>query len=84
MAERPSIKLQFSDQFHLMRRRARVTQAEVADALGVSRMTVSTWETGASLPRLETIERISDYFRTALDDSDVEFRFSGSTTGSRA
>lgn len=39
------------------RRRAELTQADVASSLGVSRTSVTNWESGTATPRLETFLR---------------------------
>ena len=40
------------ERIHLLRRRAGLDQAELADRLGVSQSAVSAWELGESEPRL--------------------------------
>lgn len=37
-------------------------QAEIAHDLGISHQRLSTWTTGASLPRIGMIERLANYF----------------------
>ena len=62
------------------RKRAGLSQEELADRLGVTRQAVSKWETGKSVPDTENIRRMTavlavsaDYFlgsdSTATDDS---------------
>ncbi|WP_159634709.1 helix-turn-helix domain-containing protein [Erysipelothrix anatis] len=43
-------------------------QEDVADAIGVSRQTVSNWENNRSLPDLRSIVEISDIYQISLDD----------------
>lgn len=45
-----------------------LSQSEVADALGVSRQSVSKWETDASVPELEKLLALSDLFGITLDE----------------
>ena len=44
-----------------------VTQEEVAQSLSVSNKTVSTWETGASMPDLPRLVELARYYRTGTD-----------------
>ena len=44
-----------------------LSQEDLADALGVSRQSVSKWETDASVPELEKLLRLSDCFGVTLD-----------------
>lgn len=37
-----------------LREKAKLTQAELADVLGVKRVTVSQWERGENKPRIDT------------------------------
>lgn len=39
-----------------------LTQSEFASKLGVTKGTVSTWETGSRVPGLSTIEKICELF----------------------
>lgn len=41
-------------------RRKKMSQQELADALGINRIYVSQWENGHSVPPRETMERISE------------------------
>lgn len=43
------------------------TQEQVAEAVGVSRQTVSNWETGRSLPDVLSVIRLSDLYGVSLD-----------------
>ena len=44
-----------------------MTQEQAAEALGVSRQTVSNWETGKSYPDIVSVIRMSDLFDVSLD-----------------
>ena len=50
-------------------RRARgLSQDDVAEALGVSRQSVSKWENNASVPELEKLLALSGLFGVSLDE----------------
>ena len=44
-----------------------LSQGDLADALGVSRQSISKWETDASTPELEKLRRLSELFHISLD-----------------
>lgn len=45
-----------------------VSQDTLANALGVSRQSVSKWETDASVPELDKLIKLSEYFEISLDE----------------
>jgi transcriptional regulator with XRE-family HTH domain len=47
-----------ADMIFVARRRARLTQAELARRLGVPQSQVSRWERGAVAPSFETLQRV--------------------------
>ena len=49
------------------RNQAGLTQEQAAEALGVSRQTVSNWETGKSYPDIVSVIRMSDLYNVSLD-----------------
>ena len=49
------------------RNNAGMTQEQAAEALGVSRQTVSNWETGKSYPDIVSVIRMSDLYDVSLD-----------------
>ena len=51
-----------------LRRRAGLTQAELADRLYVTHQSVSKWETGAALPDITTLHALSRLMNVSLDD----------------
>ena len=57
-----------SKNLRIARKLRRVTQAELAAAVGVSRNTVSSWENGVTEPNLTALKTISDYLDVSLDD----------------
>ena len=44
------------------------SQEDLADALEVSRQSVSKWETDASTPELDKIVRLSEIFQVSIDE----------------
>lgn len=50
------------------RRRSGLTQEAVAERLGVSRQTISKWETDETLPDIRQAKRLSSLFGVSLDD----------------
>ena len=57
----------FSDNLQYLRKRDKVTQEELADRLGVSRQSVSKWETGEAYPETEKILALCDNFGISMD-----------------
>lgn len=51
-----------------LRKRDKITQEELADKLGVSRQSVSKWETGEAYPETEKLILLCDMFGVTLDD----------------
>lgn len=57
------------------RRKAGLTQEAVAEKLGVSRQTISKWETNETLPDIRQSKRLAMLYRVTLDaliDFDIE------------
>ena len=50
-----------------LRKDARLTQDDLAGHLGVTKASVSKWETGQSYPDVELLPRIAAYFDTSVD-----------------
>ena len=51
-----------------LRAEKNLSQGELADALGVSRQSVSKWETDASVPELDKLVKLSTLFDVTLDE----------------
>lgn len=47
---------------------ANLTQEQAADALGVSRQTISNWENSKTYPDIVSVIKISDLYNISLDD----------------
>lgn len=52
----------FSQRLIAARKARKVTQSELAEAIGVGQATVSAWEAGKKSPRLDEIERMAGFF----------------------
>lgn len=46
---------------------AKLTQEQAAEALGVSRQTISNWETEKTYPDIRSVVRMSDLYKVSLD-----------------
>ena len=57
----------FSDKLSKLRRMQNYTQEQFADLLGVSRQTVSKWESGIAYPETDKLIKISDMFSCSID-----------------
>lgn len=58
----------FQDNLIFLRKLNKMTQEALADHLGISRQTVSKWETGESAPDIHQCRRLADVFGVSLDD----------------
>lgn len=58
----------FKDNLIELRKLNGISQDELADRIGVSRQTVSKYETGESLPDIEKCKRIAEVFSVSMDD----------------
>lgn len=56
----------FPDNLKYFRKRANLTQQELADKLGVSRSTIGMYEYGGREPDFETLEMIADFFNVNM------------------
>lgn len=57
----------FSANLKRLRKRAERSQDSLAEELQVSRQTVSGWERGQSVPELETLLELADFFDLSVD-----------------
>jgi AbrB family looped-hinge helix DNA binding protein len=58
----------FKDNLIELRKYHDLSQEELADKIGVSRQTLSKYETGESLPDIEKCKLIADVFGVTIDD----------------
>lgn len=61
-------KLVISNQLHVLRAHKKITQQDLADAIGVTRATVNALEKGNYNPSLELAFRLSLYFKKNIQD----------------
>lgn len=68
--------MSIADNIKKLREKHKLTQEEFGKIAGVSDKAVSTWELGAKIPRMGTIQKISEYFNipksAILDDTPAE------------
>lgn len=60
--------MKFNDNLNKYRKQKGLSQEELAYRLGVSRQSVSKWESGQSTPELERLIEIADLFEISLDE----------------
>ena len=58
----------FKDNLVELRKIHDLSQEELADKIGVSRQTLSKYETGESLPDIEKCKLLADVFGVSIDD----------------
>lgn len=59
--------MNFAEQMRELRKQRKLSQEEVAWALGISRQAVAKWELGQSWPDLDNLIRLSDLFQCTVD-----------------
>lgn len=66
-----------------LRKLQKISQNELAEAIGVPRSTLNNWERGTAEPRLENIVQLADYFEIPVGDiigTNAEYLKPGSST----
>ena len=68
--------MELNEKLISLRKKNKLTQAQVAEALDVSRQTISNWETGAVLPSTDNLIALSRLYQVPADhllndDSDL-------------
>lgn len=58
----------FKDNLLSLRKMKHMSQEELAEAMEVSRQTISKWETGEALPDIERCKRLADLFDVSMDE----------------
>ena len=61
------MEIHLSESIRKLRKKAALTQEQLAEAMGVSVGAVSKWELGASIPDITTIMELADFFETSVD-----------------
>lgn len=59
--------MNIADRIQQLRKSRGISQEQLADSIGVSRQAVSKWESAQSVPDMEKIILLSDYFETTTD-----------------
>lgn len=57
----------FGDILRNLRKRRKISQAELAEAIGMSQATVASWENGTRKPDINGITKLSLYFNISTD-----------------
>lgn len=60
--------MSLAENIYKFRTQKNMSQLDLADALEISRQSVSKWETGAAVPELEKLIRMSNLFGISLDE----------------
>lgn len=61
------MKLTLAENIRAFRKERRLTQDQLAEALGVTVGSVYKWESGQSIPELNMLVEIADFFDTSMD-----------------
>ena len=61
-------QMEISQRIKLERQTLKWTQEELADKIFVSKRTISNWETGRTVPDIESVLRLAKVFHVSLDD----------------
>ncbi len=59
--------MEFSERVKALRRESKLSQAELAEQIGVSQQCISEWECGKTEPTLTFIVKLSDIFNVSAD-----------------
>lgn len=57
----------FATNLRVERAKRKLTQAEVAEAVGITQAALCRYEDGTRTPTLPVLERFADYYETTLD-----------------
>lgn len=56
------------EQLRRARQKHQLSQEQIAEMLGVSRQTISNWETSKSYPDIERVMRLAEIYHLSLDE----------------
>lgn len=62
-----AMKQKLSEKITQLRREAHLTQQQLAEVLNLSSAAISKWENGISVPDIETLCAMADYFQISMD-----------------
>ena len=54
--------------FKVLRKKANLTQAQIAEALNIGQSTVSMWESGENLPRADKLPHLARLLNCTVDE----------------
>jgi len=57
----------FADRLRSLRKEKKLTQAKLAEKIGVSKVTISEYESGDKTPKVSVLQNIADYFEVSTD-----------------
>ena len=60
--------MEFYEKLQELRRSRGLTQEELAEALYVSRTTISKWESGRGYPSIDSLKEIASFFSVSIDE----------------
>ncbi len=60
--------MKLSERLTELRKEKNLSQAELADALNVSRQSVSLWENGSTSPALDKLQFLAEFYDVTLDE----------------
>lgn len=60
--------LHIADNLVLLRKERKITQEQLADFIGVTKASVSKWETGQSIPDVMLLPRLATFFDKTIDE----------------
>ena len=60
--------MEFHEKLQQLRKRKKLTQEELAQALFVSRTAVSKWESGRGYPNIDSLKAVAKYFGVSVDE----------------
>ena len=60
--------MDFSQRIKMLRDRSGLTQAELADRLGLTNRAIGAWESGRSRPRLDKMQQLADLFGITVSE----------------
>lgn len=60
--------LNFADNLVLLRKERKITQEQLADFIGVTKASVSKWETGQSIPDVMLLPKLATFFDKTIDE----------------
>ena len=64
--------MNISEKIILLRKQKGLSQEQLAEQLDVSRQSVYKWETGASIPDLDKLKKMSSYYHVFLENQALQ------------